>query len=331
MIDNVLRLAYPNHWLHGLTPGAPFADRSGAPDHARFRAFLASGGDPRPYEPMPSTRWGDNLDILTSNVQAVALRQYKAIVLVGDVHLDTRLRADLLAWVQQGGVLLINSDQMTPDDQDMVGATAGSSSQKMATSSRWLPSGASQAEPSYRYTPVQPVTAEVIAVNESLDPLLTRHPVGKGEVLLTTPSYMQSGSRDQILQVCTQLLDSVMARFAVARIVGPPIEYIVNQAPGKIIVTLVNNSGSDWIGTIAVNPSDAVTAVLEYTTDQPVSFAASAVGATVPGLVPAYGVRIFDIEHGPAALGTTTSGKTSAPARATSTVREKVNRAASRQ
>jgi hypothetical protein len=303
MIDNILRLAYPNHWLHGLTPGAAFANRSGAPDHAGFRAFLASGGDPRRYEPMPSTRWGDNLDILTTDVQAVALRQYKVIVLLGDVHLDSRLRGDLLVWVQKGGMLLINSDQMTPEDQDMVGVTVGSSSQKMAMASRWLPNGASQKEPSYRYTPVQAVTAEVVAVNESLDPLLTRHLVVKGDVLLTTPSYMQSNSRDQILDVCTQLLDSVIATYAVARIVGPPVEYIVNQAPGKVIVAIINNSGSDWSGTIAVDPSDAVTAVLEYTTDQPVEFAASPAGATIPGLVPAYGVRVFDIEYGRAALG----------------------------
>jgi hypothetical protein len=134
----------------------------------------------------------------------------------------------------------------------------------------------SQSEPSYRYTPVNAVTAEVLAVNESLDPLLTRHKVGQGEVFLTTPSYMQSSSRDRILEIFTQLLDSLMARYSAARITGPPVEYIVNQAP--------------------------VTGVLEYITDQRVEFAASPAELTIPAQVAAYGVRVFGIEYGSAAL-----------------------------
>ena len=314
MIDNVFRLAYPNHWLHGLTPGSPFADSSGAPNHAAFKAFLAGGGDPRPYEPMPSTRWGDNLDIVTSDVQAAALSQYKVIVLLGDVHLDPRLRGDLRAWVEQGGVLVINSSQMSPTDEDMVGATLGSSSQKTATSSRWLSNGVDQSEPSYFYTPVHTTNAQVLAVNEFSDPLLTRNPVGKGEVLLTTPSYMQPTSRDQILAICTQLLDSLMARYSPAQITGPPVEYIVNQAPDKVLVTVLNNSGSEWNGNILVARQDGVTGVLDYVTDQQVDFAASPAGLTIPGEVSAYGVRVFGIEYGPVAKTAPRSRKSSARA-----------------
>ncbi|MGD1091605.1 MAG: hypothetical protein ABSB35_06370 [Bryobacteraceae bacterium] len=314
MIDNLFRLAYPNHWLHGLTPGAPFANSSGIPNTAGFRAFLSGGGDPRPYEPMPSTRWGDNLDIITTGAQAAALRQYKVIVLLGDVHLSSGLREDLRIWVEKGGVLVINSNQMTPADADLVGVTVTSSSPKSGTSSRWLSSRVSQSEAPYTYTPVRPVTAQVLAINENSDPLITQQDLGTGEVLLTTPSYMQSSAQNGILEICTQLLDSLMAKNSVASIAGPPVEYIVSQGPGSIVVTVVNNSGSDWTGTITVDPKDAVTAVSEYTADQPVEFAASPAGATIPGQVPAYGVRVFGIEYAPTTLAKPPLGKKSARA-----------------
>lgn len=309
MIDNVFRLAYPNHWLHGLTPGAPFANSSGVPDPAQFRAYLASGGDPRPYEPMPSTRWGDNLDVITTAVQASALSQYKVIVLLGDVHLDSRLRADLRGWVQNGGVLLMNTSQMRPEDADLAGVMMAAGSPKSAASSRWLASGTTQSEAPYLYTPIQTATADVLAVNEFADPLLTRQKLGDGEVLLGTPLYMQSAGQDRILQIGVQLLDSLMARYSVARITGPPVEYIVNQASGKIVVALINNSGSDWSGNIAVKPPNPVTAVSEYTKDQPVQFSAAAADITIPAQVPAYCVRVFGVEYAAAGAVARVSGK----------------------
>jgi hypothetical protein len=112
---------------------------------------------------------------------------------------------------------------------------------------------------------------------------------------------MQSTSRDRILEICTQLLDSLMARHSVARVTGPPVEYIVNQASGNVIVALLNNSGSDWSGNIAVRQSAGVTGVIEYITDQPVEFSSAVSGLTIRGQVPAYGVRVFGIEYDGAA------------------------------
>ena len=132
---------------------------------------------------MPSTRWGDNLDIITTEVQSTALKQYKVIVMLGDVHLDARLRSDLTAWVERGGALVMNSAQMTGDDAAMAGVAVTSTTQRTASMSRWLPETESQSESSYLYTAVQPMTAEVLAVNESAAPLLTRRRLGKGEVI----------------------------------------------------------------------------------------------------------------------------------------------------
>jgi hypothetical protein len=43
MINNFLKVAYPGHWLHGLTPAAPFDSPKG-PDVKKFRLFAESCG-----------------------------------------------------------------------------------------------------------------------------------------------------------------------------------------------------------------------------------------------------------------------------------------------
>ena len=119
MIDNFLKLAYPNHWRHGTMPGAPFSTPVG------YQRFLASGGDPRPYEPMPFTRWGDTFDVMLNTATFDSLRRYKVIVLMGDVVIDVRLRQVLQLWVQAGGTLVVNVRQATSADEALLGVRLG--------------------------------------------------------------------------------------------------------------------------------------------------------------------------------------------------------------
>ena len=123
MINNFLRLAYPNHWLHGLTPGAPFADSAGNPSLAGFQKYLAAGGDPRPYEPMTFTRWGDTFDIITNRASLDTMSRYKAIIVLGGVVIDKNLHDALQAWVEAGGVLVVNTSQVTSSEESLAGVT----------------------------------------------------------------------------------------------------------------------------------------------------------------------------------------------------------------
>jgi hypothetical protein len=186
---------------------------------------------------------------------------------------------------------------MKATDEDFVGVTIENLPQKSAMSSHWLSSTVTQSESLYRYQPISVVTAQVLANNELSDPLITRNRVGKGEVFLTTPLHMQSSSQNQILEVCTQLLDSQIARYSTVHVLGLPVEYVVNQVPGTMIVSIINNSSLDWSGKIVLDPTDVVSSVSEYVTDQSVQFSAQ----TIPGRVPAFGVRVFGIEYSSAA------------------------------
>ena len=298
MTNQFYRLAYPNHWLHGLAPGAPFADSAGAPDHAQFVKYLAAGNDPRPYEPMPTTRWGDQIDILTANASAGALSMYPVIVMMGGVKLDERLRTDLENWVAAGGTLVMNASQAAADDLALAGVSIASSALKTSTASKWVP-GNSQTEASYRYTAVQPNDAQVWAVTGTGDPLITRHSIGAGQVIFTAAANLMPVSNDRILTAGIQLFDYLFQQVAAASISGPPIAYVINQSPGKLVVGLVNPGATDWNGTVSglwlPVPPDRV---LEYVTDQAVDYTVGGDGTvSIPLQVPAFDLKVIAVEY----------------------------------
>jgi hypothetical protein len=295
MINNFLRLAFPNHWLHGLCPGAPFADASGNPNLAQFQAYLAAGGDPRPYEPMSFTRWGDNIDIITSHASINTLRNYKYIVILGDVTFSSQLQQDLQGWVQEGGTLVINTSQLATADESFLGVGVKTTT-KSASSSKWLLDGTQYTESPFQYTTVVPSTAQVLATANGSDPLITTNAVGKGHVILTTPSYLQDAAQDQILSIGTRLLDWLQSQYAIAQVNGPPIEFIVNQAPYGIVVALLNHTANTWNGTITTNTFNQVTAVNEYTADVSAPYTVNDATVTVTATVPAWGVQVYGIE-----------------------------------
>ena len=294
MIDNFLKLAYPDHWRHGTTPGPRFSTPVG------YQQFLTSGGDPRPYEPMPLTRWGDTFDVVLNTAPAGALRRYKVIVLLGDVAADARLRQDLQSWVRAGGTLVVNVTQATTADEALLGVRLGGGSLG-GTTSRWLADNTAYPEPPFRYRPVAPVAARVLATAGDGAPLITSNAVGAGQVILTTPEHLQTTARDRLLDVGVRLLDELSRRQAPGVVSGPGALYMFSAAPGRLVTTIVNNSGVEWNGAITASIPGAVTAVREYTADAAAACARTGPTVTVKGSVPAYDLRIFAIEYAPGA------------------------------
>src|SRR5207249_158735 len=188
MINNFFKVAYPNHWLHGTTPGAPFSEPAG------YKAFLAAGGDARPYEPMPTTRWGDTMDVTLNTATASVLSRYRIVALMGGVVIDTNLRAALQAFAQAGGTVVVNASQVTAADQSLLGVTLGGA-MVSGGSSTWTATGTVYSEPAYTYEAVTVTTATVLATTTGSAPLITSNAVGAGRVILTTPDYLQSTAR----------------------------------------------------------------------------------------------------------------------------------------
>jgi hypothetical protein len=72
-----------------------------------------------------------------------------------------------------------------------------------------------------------------------------------------------------------------------------------STAPGRLITTIINNSGTTWNGAIAASIPGAVAAVREYTADTAAACTRAGSIVTVTGSVPAYDLRIFAIEYAP--------------------------------
>ncbi len=290
MIDNFLKVAYPNHSRHGTTPGAPFSTPVG------YQQFLASGGDPRPYEPMPFTRWGDTFDVMLNTAPPSSLGRYKVIVLMGDVVLDPRVRRVLEQWVRAGGTLVVNVRQTTSADEVLLGVRLGGA-YASGTTSKWVSDDTGYTEQPFRYRLVAPVSARVLASARDGAPLITLNAVGAGQVILTTPEYLQTTARDRLLEVGARLFDHLNRLNAPAFVSGPGAQYMFATAPGKLIGTIINNSGVAWNGAITANIADAVVAVREYTADTATGCTRAGSSVTVKGSVPAYDLRIFAIEY----------------------------------
>lgn len=298
MINQFFRLAYPNHWLHGLTPGAPFNDAAGRPDARGFQNYLARGGDPRPFEPMGTTRYGHSMDVITDRAAAESLGNYKTIILLGDVVIDSRMREALAAWVEGGGTLVTAAGQNTGFDPALLGLQFEGTRQR-GTVSVWSSDGTTVNEAPFSYLPASITTASVLATADHTAPLITSNRVGSGRVIVVTAPYLQTASHEQMLAIGPRFFDWLAEQTAVARIEGSPVEYLVNESPDRVLVTVVNNSGSPWTGTVIVPDRGEVVSARELTGEIDVRWARGTDGLRVTGVVPGYDVRVFSIEFAP--------------------------------
>lgn len=296
MTNNFFKVAYPNHWLHGTIPGDPFGPYGTPQTATNYQNYMAGGGDPRPYEPMPTTRWGDTMDITLNTASASLLSAYRIVALMGGVVIDTNLRAALQTFAQAGGTVVANTSQVTAADQTLLGVTLGGASVSGGNST-WLGDGTVYTEPAYTYKPVTLTTATALARTTGNAPLITQNIVGSGKVILTTPDYLQSTARTALLSIGVRLFDELYASVRPATVNGPALEFLFNTASGKLITTLINSSGTVWNGTIVAPISGTVTAVKEYIGDTSPSFTVSAGVVTVNATVPIYDVKVYAIEY----------------------------------
>jgi type 1 glutamine amidotransferase len=301
MTHNLLAAAFPDFWLSGTNPGAPWLAPQRKPwwNPPEFRRLLSTGLDRRAFEPMGKSRWGDTIDVILSNAPPAALDRYKVILLVGDITLDARLRPLFRRWVQAGGTLVANIKQVGAADEPLLGVKI--TGRRGESSRARLPAGKTElAEPAYAYSAVIPNGAAVVADTPQGDPLLTRRVLGQGEVILTTPHFLQ-GKNHAPLAIGRQMLDALAARCARVRIEGPPLEYLVNEGPGKAVVTLVNNSGRDWHGRLVFARPRGDYRTLDWLVDHELPHREQNGRLEIPADVRPYDLRIIAVESGPAA------------------------------
>ena len=151
-------------------------------------------------------------------------------------------------------------------------------------------------ESKYTYSKVEPLDATVVASTAQGDPLITKKVLGQGVVYLVTADLYQDTKHSGILKAGQRLIDDLQQGFAIARLVGPECEFLVNVSGSKVLVTLVNNNATPWDGQLIFE--SAVGQVREYTHDTAV--ASSVIDGKVAASisVPAWDVRVFVLDRG---------------------------------
>ena len=135
--------------------------------------------------------------LVTSPTKTEAINAYPVIFCVGDTRLDSKWGAALKEYVKGGGTLVINVEQVTPAseiDEALLGAKLGTAWREDSTVV-CEPDGEKLAGTAFRYLQVTPTKAKVIAkTSGSGDPIALVNKVGRGQVILTTPSYLMGSA-----------------------------------------------------------------------------------------------------------------------------------------
>jgi len=190
----------------------------------------------------PNGYFGDSFDVLvTSPTRLDAIKKYPVIFCVGDLRLDARWVAALKEYVGGGGTLVINAEQVVPGlDEQFLGAKLLAES-KEASAVVCAPDGERLTSTLFPYRLVTPTTGQVIAKAENGDPVALVHPVGKGRVILTTPSYLLGHDLAPTPYMARLLLQITPNLLPVA--IQGNCEHYVNLHPKGYLVVVSHNEG----------------------------------------------------------------------------------------
>ncbi|MBI4603844.1 MAG: hypothetical protein HY721_17960 [Planctomycetes bacterium] len=194
--------------------------------------------------PFPNGCFGDIFDVIvTSPTRRDAVDDYRVVFCLGKTRLDGDWTRRLKRFVAEGGTLVVNSEQLSPDfDEAFLGARLTGRWQEGEAVTCKRDATVLQGTP-FRYRVVEPQGAEVVAVVEDKSPAALVRRVGKGRVVLTTPSYLL-GEDDQPVPYLPHLLLELTSGLLPVRVRGN-CEYFVNRHPKGYVIYLSNNEGLD--------------------------------------------------------------------------------------
>lgn len=306
MLSGLLDTAYPGHRRWGTITNAPWrvVDADGTLDvHATqsaFRRALATpGADPRTWEPMGNTRWGESLDVITDHARLDTLLRYRVVVLTTSGAISDGLLADLSEYARRGGTVVVNASQLPPGPNALAGVEV--SDQRRSASSVTWSDGTRIPEDRFDYIAVQRGSdTEDVATTTGGDPAIVRHPLGAGTVYLTTADHLLDADGTKLLGSGTRLLDELHAAVATATVEGPPLQYLVNTVGASTVVTLINTDvgGATWRGRVRFKTPASDASVQEWRSDSPVPSSVADGDVVVDASVPPFGVRIYAMQPG---------------------------------
>jgi hypothetical protein len=209
---------------------------------AWYPAALVEGKPAAPdVQSMPSGKYGNIFDVLVDRAaRARAIFNYPIVWAAGDVDLGGTWPAVLQEYVGKGGTLVLNIETARKLPAKLTGVTATG---KAIVAESWQPDGGQeyQAVP-FEVALVHEKGAKVLA-RAGKEPLVTRHAVGKGAVIVTMVPRLL-GQDERAHPVTAWLMNGLTHRLLPIEVQGE-VMYQVNRTRDGYLVMLVNNRGVD--------------------------------------------------------------------------------------
>lgn len=278
LIDNVFRMVWPG-----------YEDASYLRNE---RGFLT----PTPY--------GDLFDVITNRCHPDVLKQYTSVMLLGEVTLTPEVVANLTAFVDGGGDLLLDAGHAARLPAALTGVTLGAEGHGVMSCD--TTTGKTYDEQPYTYTVVTPTAAKPLLVNELGQPLLTIAPRGKGRVMVCAvnrwmtdkltyrdPALVNVESPYALPRGLRAVLDGYFDSFAPVSVkpAGLGVQTCCFAEGGRLLVGLTNQDlFADWQGTLEVRRPGTVTSARELWHD-----AALPAGRSTPLKVGAGDVAVVEV------------------------------------
>jgi hypothetical protein len=199
---------------------------------------------------MPGGIYGDIFDVLVDRPEkAKAIFNYPVIWAAGDVDLSGPWLPILQDYLKRGGTLVVNVAAARKLPQALLGVKL---TEKTTVCEGWAPDGEKAlATTPYEVVKVELAGAKVLAWATSKVPLITRHQVGEGAVILTlVPHLIGQDERAHpalpyLMNGLTRNLLPIEVRLANGKPLQGEVMYQVNRTKDGYLVSLINPCGID--------------------------------------------------------------------------------------
>ena len=199
---------------------------------------------------MPSGTYGDIFDILVDRPgKATALQSYPVVWAAGDVKLTGGMLPAVEEYVQKGGTLVVNIAAAKDLPEKLLGVRPKA---KLVRSERWSPDGeAARPATPFEVAQIDLAGAKVLAWADPQVPLITRHGVGAGAVIVTLVPHLiglDERAHPSVPYVMNGLTDGLLpleVRLADGRRSAGEVQYQINKTRDGYLVALYNHRGID--------------------------------------------------------------------------------------
>lgn len=195
------------------------------------------------HHALAPTPYGDLFDVMLSDSHAEHLAAYPAIFLLGGLadDMDAALAHRLESYVRDGGTLVINVAQGTEHFDEAFLGVCVTRDTAHANRARCRLDQTCSTGRRFTYQIIRVRGAEVCFDTDAANPLVTRHCVGRGTVILSTVPYLLQDSGSAVCFL-PHLLEHLTCGLMPFQVFGD-VEYALNRREDGWLVTLMNHRG----------------------------------------------------------------------------------------